>query len=368
MVFGEALCQVALAEPERALVVAGEALELDDVAIARNVSWAYSVRLLRSRDGILAEERALAERLIQSADDFTATSIIRGVAAQATSDRSWTHTTLLSARIDRSPLVADEVFATFHAGELQVGSLGAATLAAFLEKLATCPRIENHWIQEFLGKASRVAPGRVVELLIGRIEQDAGDTTGEFQAMPYLWDEHPRLAIRESGDLGNQLKRIREWLLTAPANVATGFWGPKLYAAVAGGYDQAVLDDLDTWTESGDAKKLAVVGRILQEAPRGFVFDQRAWVVRLLDRTAVVSDECVRKLQGSLWGSAMSGGRQGTVGMPFPEDEERRDRAAEALTHVSRSSPAWALFDGLMRDAQRDIKWKQREDEELFEE
>jgi hypothetical protein len=98
------------------------------------------------------------------------------------------------------------------------------------------------------------------------------------------------------------------------------------------------------------------------------VFDQRAWVVKLLDRAAAVSEECVRKLQGSLWGSAMSGGRHGDVGMPFPEDEERRDRSSKALEHVSRSSPAWALFDALMRDAERDIKWRQREDEERFDE
>jgi hypothetical protein len=126
--------------------------------------------------------------------------------------------------------------------------------------------------------ASRLVPGPVIELLISRIERDEGDATREFQAMPYLWDEHPRLAIRDSGDLGNQLKRIREWLLIAPDGVAKGFWGPKLYAAVAGGYDQAVLDDLDEWTASGDGKKFAVVGRILQEAPEGLCLTSgRGW-------------------------------------------------------------------------------------------
>lgn len=366
-IFGEALYQFATAEPDRAMAVAKAALDLHDAGIARSVAWAYGVRL-HSGAGIQPEESALAERLVQSEDDVTVMAIVRGIASQGATDRAWTLATLLSAPIDRSPGVADAVFTTFDSGALEFESLGAVTIGAFLEKLSTCPSIENHWIQEFLLKASRVSPGPVVDLLIGRIERDSGDAAGEFQAMPYLWDERSGLMIRESGELGKLLKRVREWLLTAPENVATVFWGPKLYAAVASGYDQAVLDDLDAWTKSGDAARLEVVGRVLQAAPQGFVFDQRPFVVALLDRAAAVSDDCVRKLRSYLWGSAVSGMWEGTPGKPAPQYEERRDRSVEALAHISRSSPARALFEALRRDAQADIRWKDQRDEEIFDE
>jgi hypothetical protein len=39
-----------------------------------------------------------------------------------------------------------------------------------------------------------------------------------------------------------------------------------------------------------------------------------------------------------------------------------------ALARLSRSSPAWVLFDGLKRGAERDIQRESQEDEELFEE
>jgi hypothetical protein len=366
--FGEAICELAIAEPQRGLVVARAALDLGDVVLARSVSWAYGVRL-QSRDRIQVGERALAEELVQNDDDLTVVSIIRGIAAQAATDRAWTLATLLSAPIDRSGRIADDVCGTFtHSGELEFSSLGETIVLAFIDKLARCPSIENHWIQEFLVAASRVIPARVIQFLIERIERDGQDSAGEFQALPYLWDEQPRLKIRESADVRVHLRTIREWLLSAPKSTATIFWGPKLYAAVAGGYDQVVLADLEAWAKSGDAKELEVVARVLSEAPQGFIFDQRTFVVELLERAATVGQECLDRLRSSLWRSAIAGMRHGTPGQPFPEDEARRARSTEALGHISRGSPAWVLFAGLKRDAEADIKRSLQEDEELFEE
>lgn len=367
-VFGGALYQFAMARRERALVLARAALDLGDVVIARSVSGAYGARL-HSRERIQSEERALAERLVRSDDDFTAMAIIRGIAAQAAADRSWTLATLLAAPIDRSPKIADEVFCMFtHPGELPFKSLGEPTVLACIDKLAACPSIENHWVEEFLAAASRTVPSRVIQFMIERIERDAGGSVREFQPMPYLWDEHPRLKFRETADLAAHLKTIREWLLSTRKNMAKTFWGPKLYRSVAVDYDQVVLADLDAWMKSGDAEKLAVVARILSEAPQGFVFDQRAFVVELLEHAATVSQKCLDGLSSALWGSAISGMRHGVPGEPFPEDETRRNRSAEALAQMSRQSPAWSLFNSLKRDAERDITHKQQEDEELFDE
>ncbi len=368
VIFGEAICQMALTDSENAWSTANKALDLDDVEIRRSVAWAYGVRL-HSGDTVGSKERTLTEQLVQSDDDGTVRAIVWGVAAQAATNRSWALATLLSAPIDRSPELADEVFATLmHSGPLECSSLSEGTVRALISKLAVCPSIDNHWIQEFVARASMITPSAVVEFLIGRIGRDGADAGGRFQPMPYFWEERAKLKVRESGDLGRQLRKIREWLFAAPRNAATEFWGPKLYGAVAGGYDEKVLDDLGTWTKSGDAAKFAVIGRILADAPRRFVFERRGFVVELLEQAAAMSQECLDGLRSSLWRSAMSGMRHGTPGSPFPEDEETRDRSVEALAQISPSSPAWQLFSVLKGDAEANIRWKHQDDERLLEE
>ena len=104
------------------------------------------------------------------------------------------------------------------------------------------------------------------------------------------------------------------------------------------------------------------------EAPRGVGFDQKALGVGLLERAAAVSKECVDGLSSSLWSSAVSGMRHGSPGIPFPEDEARRDRSTEALAQVPRSSSAWSLYSSLRQGAEVDIRQKYEQDEELFEE
>jgi hypothetical protein len=295
--------------------------------------------------------------------------IVRGVAAQAATDRAWTLATLLSAPIGRSSKVADEVLAMFmHGDSLSFGSLGESTVLALVDRLERCPTIENHWIQEFLAEASRVAPSRVLQLLIKRIERDEKLVSRDFQPMPYLWDEKPRLKFRQGNDLPVHLRTIREWLLVAPRNTATMFWGPKLYRSVAIDYDQVVLDDLSAWTMSGDAEQLDVIARLLSEAPRGFVFDQRAFVVELLEHAATVNKASLDGMRAALWQSAISGMRHGVPGQPFREDEVRRDRAVEALQLTSRRSAAWLFFDRLKHGAERDIKHKEEREEEYFDE
>jgi transcriptional regulator with XRE-family HTH domain len=366
-VLGESLYKLAIADPTCALTLANAALAMGDTSLEHTVSWAYGLKLANT-GGADAGERALVERLIRHPDPNVALGVIRGVSAQVKSDPAWALATLLKAPIDRSSQVADEVCATFTAdGDSTFESLDESTVIATLERLGACPSIDRHWVQEFLVAASLRVPLPVVQLLTKRIDVDAGDHTHTFQALPYAWEDKQTLRFRETADFPVHLKLVREWLLSAPKSGAVHFWGGKLYAAIAGSYDEVVLADLDEWTRSGDEKKLAVVARVLSAAPSHFVFEHRDFVVILLERAADVSEDALNRMRASLWGSAVSGGRHGVPGRPFPEDEAQRTDSGDALSKLSRSSPAWDLYESLRRDAEGDIKRKLDEDEELFE-
>jgi hypothetical protein len=362
-IFGTALYCLSISKPERAIAVATAALGLGDVEIRRRVSATYGGRLY-SRERMREDERALAEGLARSDDDYTVIAIIRGIAAQAINDRPWSLATLLTVPIERSPKIADAVFGTFLVdGPLPMKSLGEPTIATFLERLLPCPSIEGHWFERFIAAASDLVPSQVVRFFIRRIEHGQKKTTKEFDPMPYVW--HTQLKFREANDRAVLLRMVREWLLGLRKDAAT-FWGPKLYAMVAGGYDDLVIADLKGWIKTGDAEKLAVIGRLLSEAPSGFVFERREFVVDLLEQAAAASEKCRDSITAGLWKSAVSGMRHGLPGKPFPEDERRRDGAKAILDQISPASEAWQFFKSLYDGAHTDITRKKRDDEELF--
>jgi len=235
-----------------------------------------------------------------------------------------------------------------------------------LERLVDCPSIDGHWIQDFISQVSRTNPRTVLEFLIARITRDAADTTPGYHPMPYEWDERSPLHFRAAPEFPKYLKIVREWLLTLDSS-RMGYWEPKLYAVVAAIFDDVVISDLAPWVDSRDPATLSLVASLLAEAPSTFVFSHQGFVVQLLDTAAATGTETLRQTKSALWRSAVSGVRQGTPGTPFPEDENRRDLAAAALSYLSKGSPPWVFYEELREDAASDIRRGLQRDEELAE-
>jgi hypothetical protein len=138
-----------------------------------------------------------------------------------------------------------------------------------------------------------------------------------------------------------------------------------LYAAVVGGYDAVVIEDLRDWTRAGDRERLEIVAALLGKAPHSFVFSQRVFVVELLERAAAIGQDCLDTICESVGSSVILRARQGVFGAPFPEDVEQERESAAAAAVVSRASPAWKFFDNLRRNAESNIRWKHQGDEEI---
>ena len=86
-----------------------------------------------------------------------------------------------------------------------------------------------------------------MNFLLDRLDLDHRDHKSEFTPLPYEWDECSKLAFRKSNAFAECLRMARTWLLNAPDGTTKVFWGPKLYAAVSSGYDDAVIADLKEW-------------------------------------------------------------------------------------------------------------------------
>lgn len=365
-VFGEALCGLAKTKAEVALSYAHAALDLNDAELTRAVAWAYSVGA-SEREEFMAEERALLASLVRNADEWIVKLSLGGIAALAEADPVGTLSTLLTVDIGRSGRIADELFSVLlHNKSLPLESLTHGTVKVIFEKLISCPSIENHWVEEFLGKMSWRYPELTLEFLLNRLEVNRRDQGETFRPLPYGWDDRSPLRFRESTAFATCLRKTRVWLFEASKGISRTFWGPRLYAAISAGYDAAIIADLEEWATSSDPEKIGAVAQILRQAPSDFVFSHTPFVVSLIEHAATLGKNCHDSVAHGLWASAISGAKHGTPGEPFPEDVGRRNRSVEERDKLPRGSASWSFFDSLRRSSEADIQLKDSLDAEEF--
>ena len=370
-VFAESLLPITRQDPETGYAIALQALKTTNTGLHRSVAWAYDVRL-QTADAINPYERDLVETLIRNTDVDVVVSVLRGVVKFAAIDRGWAVSTLLMAPFERSRRIANEIFSAFAISpHLSFDSLGRDLISQFIEKLKLGPSLEEHWIGEFLARASSVAPRELVQLFMDRIDiATTTNSTAELDPLPGFGDFGPKLHIRDSTEFPDLLRLIREWLLsrTPSESWIPDHCGSELYAAVAQTFDAIVVADLEEWSRSGDEQKLQVISSLLARAPNNFVFDHETFVTNLLESAQAVGQTSLDRVHSALWNSSQSGVRHGTPGQPFSQDQALKTNSSEALKRISRSSPAYQLYLQLNREAEAGMKWKRRTDEALFQE
>ncbi len=97
------------------------------------------------------------------------------------------------------------------------------------------------------------------------------------------------------------------------------------------------------------------MAQLLRKAGPEFVFRQRAFVVRFLDRCKSVDRELTKSAINNLYGTARSGVWGGTVGEPFPRDIQHRDDSTTILASLPRFSAAYELYEMLRKAADHAI-------------
>jgi hypothetical protein len=100
---------------------------------------------------------------------------------------------------------------------------------------------------------------------------------------------------------------------------------------------------------------MASIATIFREAPHEFVFSQRSFVVRFLEKAAKLGEKLLETVLGSLYASAISGGHTGAVGEPMPRDVQTKKDCEEILKSLSRFAPAYRLYEGLLKSAEQSI-------------
>src|SRR5581483_11734992 len=296
-----------------------------DVRLARCASRALGWSLWAIP--VSAEEKLVAKKLAANDDVAVRHNIVR-IVKRFGDNKEEAIELLTSMRFDDNKDVAEEVLNEFGShGAFKVKDLAADQLDAFFDQLVKLDTVEGYGTEVFLSELSSLHPGRVAKLLMDRIESKEAnyrddDFDNKYKPIPYIHQSGPGLRISETKDYEDVLRSIRDWSATVTGSWVRAHYGADLFKMVSAGYDKATLNVLAEWINSGDIKKLEAAAALLSEAPNSFVFTHTDYVVATLEQANKLGKSCLDRVSSWLFGAAISGGRTGTPGQPFPQDIE----------------------------------------------
>lgn len=359
------LIQLAEHDPPRAIQLAKDLLARGSTEVARQVAKAFGWNR-GTRSGLAPGEIELLRRFASHDDAYVRQAAVRAAQLIARQHRAEAVDLVTRVPFHDSTEVARYVFSSFGSeGDLSFEELSSAQADAMIEQLCRCPSIEDYQIMEFLSQLSKNDPNLVWRLLRQRVERHelADPIDKNFRPLPFHW--YSALQARSHPRFEALLSEIVHWIAAEPESWQRRKMGGEIFRAFAGQFDEPVIAVLDAAIRVDARALLEAVAAVLSEAPRGLVWEGVDFVCRVLAAAARHGDDCVRRVRGSLY-AIVSGDRTGTLGAPFPEDIEQRDRAAEIVEKLPRGSTEERFYRSLVRSAEKNMRWDAEDDEKLL--
>ena len=137
----------------------------------------------------------------------------------------------------------------------------------------------------------------------------------------------------------------------------------ELFSVMFNPLDDELLGFILDWIEVSTPSDMQIISQVLKESRPNFVFEQRAFVTKFLDKAKQYGKETLDNAVSALYSSAITGLRSGIPGEPFPQDIMMRDDAEKALQAIPRFAPARRLYESLKKSAEANINRSLRERE-----
>jgi transcriptional regulator with XRE-family HTH domain len=264
---------------------------------------------------------------------------------------------------------AQELFVLFR--KKQEGIFNALTktdIMHFLNGLKNVPKLEGHWVEEFLSALSEQYPIELLDFIILRVEHAVEINDYSFRPINYGPFSYVPLQFYKSPQAQFANAKIWKWLLDnqstpAPFHFHASNVVGTIFAGVNG--NAALVAFLESKLDTATIIELEVIGTFLRKTEQNFIFTHTLFVVHLLERCLNLDLVIFKKVMRELYGSATSGSRSGLVGEPFPEDIQQRDQVKEILAQMSRLSPAYELYESVLKAAESAIERSLKEAEEF---
>ena len=193
-------------------------------------------------------------------------------------------TYLKGVDIGISHRIADDVFMNFAAesGGL-LGAITAEDVDVFLNRLMALPELDGYWIETFFAAVSATHAARLAKFFMDRVDYAAGKEDWNYRPCNYGPYGHVALQFRKSPDFGLVLRQVSDWM-KCRSDLLFRERSAELFDTMFKPFDEVLVANLQRWADIATEVDIRTISKILGEAPPTFVFEQRAFVVRFLER------------------------------------------------------------------------------------
>jgi transcriptional regulator with XRE-family HTH domain len=363
---GMALAKVLYEDLADGLDYAKRFLESGSRDLQAAVGQAFSTIDLKGR-APTPEELAVLRKALGSKDAWVARCAVGAVRAVAKGDHKLAIELLKSVDIGISSELADFAFMNFasHNGEM-FRAIGDDDVDLFLNRLMSLPKLDGHWVETFLAAVSKGHATRLARFFMDRVNRAAENEDWNYRPCNHGPYGHVALRFRESPDFSVILRQVSEWLKSRN-DLLFRECSAQLFDTMFRPFDDILVGALQRWADTAEQADIQAISKILSQAHPEFVFEQRPFVVRFLERAKQFGKKTVSAAISALFASNIGGIRWGTPGEPSTRDLQMKQEAGKALAELPRFSPAYELYEAVARYAEQSIKRSIR-DGEAFEE
>ena len=264
--------------------------------------------------------------------------------------------------------VVDEALALFVSqGPISLDMLDSASLSALLEKMLLIPILEKYWIQKFFALVSVRFPLETLNFFKKRVEHAASTEDYSFRPCNYGPYVHEPLRFSDSAEYDDLCKDIWSWMKSGEdRDHKFQYFASHLLSVVFFPLSDRTLSFMRN-KFSGDGLDISLIGKVFRDAAHDFALTNSSFVIDYLTAARSHGSKYLESATSALYCAAVSGGRQGTPGEPFPRDVSALTKANSVLELLPRFSAAYRLYDLIKRDAEKNIAESIKE-REMFDE
>jgi transcriptional regulator with XRE-family HTH domain len=314
---------------------------------------------------LVPQELEIIREILSSSDEWVARSAIAAVRTIAKENIKLAIELSKCVDVGISSQLADHVFMTFATSNNEFANgLSGEDADVILSKLLRLPKLDGHWIESFLSMTSKRHARRLAQFFMRRVEYASDNEDWSYRPCNYGPYGHVPLKFRESPEFVTVLREVSEWAKSRK-DLIFRECSAQLFDVMFRPFDDLLVSILRDWTDAATEADIQVIAKILSEAHRRFVFEQREFVVHFLTKAQQFGKEVVDRAVSSLFGSAISGLRSGTPGEPFPEDLRMKADSEKLLGELPHFSPAHELYAAIANHSDENIKRAFRDREAL---
>ena len=304
----------------------------------------------------------IIKKLLSFKDKTIVENMVYALRSLAKSNRQRGIELIKEFHFDISNRATDDLLFLFHNKDhIPFNDLAEQDVKLFLQKLTPLAELKGYALEEFLAKASKAYPVLVKDFFIKRMELgiEQNKSTRPCNYGPFA---QVALRFKESSQLDSVLLQLKDWIQSEAVNYFSNQFFchhiGKLFSAMFSPYDEKFVSFLQNWMEEAQPDEFSIISLILAEAQHEFTFEHQAFVIELLEKCKQVSNEVLDNMIGALFSSAISGGKSGTPGAPYPRDEKLKKDSEDAINALaSRFCPAHRLYNELRKYAEQEINF-----------